>query len=91
MVVVDAVDHPVQAHPELAVERLEVEDRAVQPVLEQRPEDVARHEQHEALHGPHAAQARHEQDGDDGHEDQRRDRRVDTRERIQQPALEHRR
>jgi hypothetical protein len=40
MVVVHPVDHPVQAHPELTVVRLEVEHQAVHPVLGQRPEDV---------------------------------------------------
>ena len=40
MIVVDAVDHPVQPGAD-AVLGLEVEDDPVQPVLEQGPDDVA--------------------------------------------------
>ena len=74
MVVVDAVDHPVQpgADPVLG---LEVEDDAVQPVLRQRPDGVAA--QHEAERVPDAgarSTPSSEQDGDDGEVDAGRGR-----------------
>ena len=47
MVVVDAVDDPVQPRPD-ALLRLEVEHQAVHPVLGQRPEEIAA--EHEAHH-----------------------------------------
>ena len=69
---------------------LEVEDEPVQPVLEERPEQVAREHQADDLQrGGLAARAGHEQDDDRRNEDQRRDHGMDAREPVEQIRLEH--
>ena len=78
VVVVDAVDDPVEARAD-ALLGLEVEDDPVQPVLGERPEEVAADDQPEHLQrGRLTAGADHEQDDDRGHEDQRRHDRVNA-------------
>ena len=90
MVVVHAVDDPVQARTQSLL-RFEVKHEPVQPVLEQRPQRIAAgrqtHRDRHALHrepprGHHHDQRREDQDGHD---------RVHARERVQQARLEHRR
>ena len=73
VVVVDAVDDPVQPCAELAL-RLEMEDRAVDPVLGERPERVPAEEAEPRLPQRKASEREcSENDDRRGEEKQRRD------------------
>ena len=91
VVVVDAVDDEVEAVAAAEL-RLPVEDEPVQPVLGQRPDPEAGEEEQdggpdrEAAVDPEPDAADH-----DRHEDDRRDRRMDAGEEVEEAALEHRR
>jgi hypothetical protein len=88
VVVVHAVDDPVQPRAEPLL-GLEVEDHAVDPVLRQRPEEVAAHEQADHRKGGDALRGEHDQDHDRRHEDEHRHGRVDARQLVEQFVLEH--
>ena len=68
MVVVDAMDDPVQARSD-PVLGLEVEDDPVQPVLGKRPQEVATQRKTGHLEVVHAPRGVHEQAHDDRHEE----------------------
>ena len=89
MIVVDAVDHPVQARAEPAL-GLEVEDDAVEPVLHQRPDGVAAHDEGERVERADARDPEDQQRGDDGEVEDDGHRRMHPREPIQQRGAEHR-
>jgi hypothetical protein len=84
------VDDPVQPRAE-AVLGLEVEDRAMDPVLGQRPEAVAQQDQRDRGDHGHAVERHAGQDADRRHEDHDGDGRVDARELVEPRRLEHRR
>ena len=87
MVVVDAVDHEVHPAPEVVV-GLEVEHDPVQPVLRQRPEEVAAGDPGQRDHAG-ATEAEHGQQADRGPEQDQRDERMDPGEEVQEVRLEH--
>ena len=91
MVVVDAVDDEVHP-PAEGVVGLPVEDQPVQPVLGQRPEGEAARRDQDHLPGVPALRRADDLHRDDHRdEDDRRDRRVDPREVVEEFALEERR
>jgi hypothetical protein len=88
VVVVDAVDDEVHAAPEVVV-RLPVEDQPVQPVFGQRPDPEARNGEKEELPAHEAAvgsQPLHHREHRE--EDDRRDRRMDPGEEVEEAAIE---
>ena len=90
MVVVDAVEHPVQPGPDAALGCV-VEDDAVQPVLRQRPGQIARkrrRDRHRCRQQPKRPDQLHE---DHRHVQRRDDGDVDAGEAIQHRGGEHRR
>ncbi len=91
MVVMDPVNHEVQPAPECMV-RLPVEDQPVEPVFEQRPEREAPENEQSQL-ARRVALIGSEPDRSDDHRDEhdRRDRRMDAAEEVDEPALKQRR
>ena len=83
MIVVDAVDDPVQARTD-ALLGLEVEHDPVQPVLGQRPEQVAAEDPHDRPPARAADHSLDQQDRDHRTEQDRRHGRMHARELVEQ-------
>ena len=90
MVVMHAVDHPVQARAD-SVRRLEVEDRTMSPVLAERPERVAADQLHDDLPVRLTVERDSGEDEDGRQEDHGRDRRVHAGQPVERRRLEDRR
>ncbi len=88
VVVVDAVDDPVKACAD-PILGLEVKDDPVQPVLEERPRQVAADE--EAGEDEHGEMLKGEdrEHNDRRREDDHRHRRMHAREEVEQAGVEH--
>ena len=88
MVMVDAVNDPVQARSDPAL-GLEVEGEAVDGVLAQRPEDVAADGAADRLEHGDPLQREDRERHDRGHEEQRHNDRVNARQLVEDARLEH--
>ena len=88
MVVVDPVDDPMQSGADAAV-GLEMEHDAVQPVLGQRPEQVAAEQVEDGQPACATDHALHEHERDRRPEQDRRHARVHARELVEQVRIEH--
>jgi hypothetical protein len=66
-----------------------VEDHAVDPVLAERPEEVAGHEHADQRQRADTLRGEHDQDDDRRDEDEHRHGRVDPRQLVEKLVLEH--
>ena len=90
MVVMHSVDHPVEPRAD-AVLGLEVEDDAVQPVLDKRPGEVAAGSLADDWKGSLALKRERREQGDRRQEDQGRYGRMHAGEPVEQSGGEDRR
>ena len=89
VLVVDAVDDPVHACPQTAP-GLEVEHSAVEPILDERPEEVAADDAKQDLGDREPAESENREDHDRGAEDQHGDSGVHARDSVDRSRLEER-
>lgn len=82
MVVMHAVDHPVQSLAQTMI-GLEMEDRPVSPVLAERPEQISGDRCRQRSFGTHPRPAEHREQRNDRQEDQRRRRGVRPRQTVE--------